>query len=113
MWTGGSGVSFLVLISKSEHINELEIRVAFVDLKRRTRTRLGTRHLVLLDSFVGLGVLSKKRSSSHQLQRVVAKYEVLELASFSRPFYAYVRSHQNPADKPSRRRGRPRVKKDE
>ena len=113
MCTGGSGVSFLVLISQQTYINELEIRAAFVDLKRRTRTRLGTRHLVLLDSFVGLGVLTKKRSSSWKLQRVVRKYDALELASFSRPYFAYVRSHLNPADRPSRRRsGRPPVKKD-
>ena len=89
---------------ESAHINELEIRAALTDLKRRTRTRLGTRHLVLLDSFVGLGVLTKKRSSSVRLQRVVRKYDALELASFSRPYFAYIRSHLNPADKPSRRR---------
>ena len=98
--------------SERAHINELEIRAAFTDLKRRTRTRLGTRHLVLLDSFVGFGVLTKKRSSSWRLQRVVRKYDALELASFSRPYFSYVRSHLNPADQPSRRRpGRPRVVK--
>lgn len=60
---------------------------------------------MLLDSTAAFGVLSKKRSSSHKLQRVIQRYDALELAAFVKPYYAFVRFHLNPADRPSRWQG--------
>ena len=76
-----------------------------MDLQRRTRTRasIGGRYLVLLDSYVALGVLSKKRSSSRRLHKVLRRFDALELAGGMKPYFAYVRSAKNPADRPSRR----------
>ena len=88
-----------------QHINVLETQAALLDLLRRTRkaSALGSRYLVLLDSYVALGVLCKRRSSSRNIQRVLRRFDALELASSVRPFFAYVRSSLNPADRPSRR----------
>ena len=90
---------------EAQHINVLETHGALLDLIRCTRkiTALGTRYVVLLDSYVALGVLSKRRSSSHKIQRVLRRFDALELASGVRPFFAYIRSFLNPADRPSRR----------
>ena len=76
-----------------------------MDLQRRTRRRssIGGRYLVLLDSYVALGVLSKKRSSSRRLNTVLRRFDALELAGSMKPYFAYVRSAKNPADRPSRR----------
>ena len=97
---------------RDEHINVLEVRGCLLDLQRRARSakNIGTRYLCLLDSYVGLGVLAKKRSSSRQLNRVLRRFDALELASGMRPYFAYVRSAKNPADRPSRRPLRPRFK---
>ena len=90
---------------RPSHINVLETQAALLDLERRTRRRgdLNTRFLVLLDSYVALGVLRKRRSSSRHIQRVLRRYDSLGLASQCRPFFAYIRSSFNPADRPSRR----------
>ena len=90
------------------HINELEVRASLLDMQRRSRQKhnVGTRYISLLDSQVPLGVLTKKRSSSHLLNRVVRKCDALELASSMCPFYAFCRSADNPADAPSRKRRR-------
>ena len=71
----------------------------------------------LYDSQVALGVHTKKRSSSHKLARVIRKSNSLELAAFLAPFFAYVRSSDNPADRPTRVRRyfmgrRKRIRKD-
>ena len=86
------------------HINELELRAAFMMLRWRLRSQvaLGKQSLALLDSAVAIAVLSKKRSSSFQLHRVVRRINALELASGSHVAYAFVRSADNPADAPSR-----------
>ena len=91
---------------KSSHINEKELRAAFTELRRRARCKrhLGSRYLHLLDSAVSLGVLTKHRSSSHRLQRVLRRAAATELASSIRPIYSFVRSALNPADRASRRR---------
>ena len=89
---------------KAAHINELEARAGFADLRRRTRSKrnVGSKYLHLYDSQVCLGVMTKKRSSSYLLARVVRRADAIELASFVHPCYAYVRSSENPADAPSR-----------
>ena len=88
----------------SDHINEKELRVAFTEVRRRAKSKrhLGSRYLHLLDSAVALGVLTKHRSTSHRLQRVLRRQSAVELGSGLRPVYAFVRSSMNPADRPSR-----------
>ncbi len=87
------------------HINELEMRAALAEVKRRSRSARnhGTRYLHLVDSQVSLGVLTKRRSSAHVLNRVSRKICALELACNLVPVYAFVKSQHNPADRPSRR----------
>ena len=46
--------------------------------------------------------MTKKRSSAYRLPRVIWKADAVELASFVHPCYSYVRSSDNPADRPSR-----------
>ena len=98
-------VAFGCAWSKEAHINELEVRAVLLDLQRWTRkaSEIGSRYLVLTDSYVALGVLAKKRSSSRQLHRVLRRFDALELASGCKPYFGYIRSAKNPADRPSRR----------
>ena len=88
------------------HINELELRACFASIRWRSRSakHIGTKFLHLLDSAVTIGVLAKHRSSSHLLHRVVRRCDALELAASLRPVYAYIKSDDNPADTPSRKR---------
>ena len=67
------------------------------------KRNLGSRYLHLLDSSVAQGVLTKHRSTSFQLQRVVRRQCAVELIAQIKPIYAFVRSSMNPADWPSRR----------
>ena len=87
------------------HINELEARGALQALRWRLRRvrGIGRRYLHLLDSIVSLSVLSKRRSSSYVLNRVVKRYDALELASSSAGAFGFVRSDKNPSDRASRR----------
>ena len=89
------------------HINELEARGALAALKWRTRSRagLGQRWLHLVDSFFVIAVMSRKRSTSKILNRVIKKFAILELASFTQCVFAFTRSHENPSDAPSRDTG--------
>ena len=92
----------------------LERRAALTELKRRCRTkkRMGLKYLHLLDSAVAIGVLAKKRSSSHRLQRVVRRFDALETASGCVPIFSFCRSNHNPTDYPSRVRKKIRTQKD-
>lgn len=82
------------------------MRAALTEARRRTRTAacIGITYLHLVDSLVTLGVLSKKRSSSHKLHCISRELCAIELASGNGPVFAYVRSARNPADAPSRKR---------
>ena len=80
-----------------EHINVKEARVA------PTVRHVGSRFLLVMDSAVGIVVLSTHRSSSYKLQRVCRKFSAIELAAQLRPVFAFIRSTLNPADRPSRR----------
>ena len=96
-----------ILLTKwksTAHINELECRAALLTLQWRCRSinRLACRWLTLLDSFVAIAVLTKRRSSSYVLNRVIRRFAVLELATFSMSAFGFARSHLNPADKGSR-----------
>ena len=86
------------------HINELELRAFLSALCWRLRrvSAMGCRYLHLLDSQVSIAVIVKGRSASVRLNRVQRKIGMLLLASGSRPFLGFCRSHTNPSDKPSR-----------
>lgn len=88
------------------HIKELEVRAFFV---QRIAWGLDTGTARLLRSAGRLSEQAEQRTSAgsaHQLIRVVQRYDALKLASFCRPYFCYVRSHEDPAGKPSRRQRR-------
>ena len=93
-----------VRFKREEHINLLELKANLLQLRwrLRSRRRLATRFLHLLDSQVCLGVLTKGRSSSWRLNRVLKQCNALTLAGGLQPLYAYVRSDWNPSDGASR-----------
>ena len=87
-----------------EHINVLECKAALAGVRWRLRKveNLETKFAHLLDSQVVMGVVAKGRSSSMQLRRIIRKLNSLLLASGCSMAVIYVRSAQNPADRPSR-----------
>ena len=88
-----------------EHINVLELRAVKTSLAWRIRElkEERTRFLHLADSLVVLHALSRGRSSSRKLRRSLAKISAMLLASGLQGTWGYIDTHQNPADKPSRR----------
>ncbi len=90
----------------AEHINKLELRSLFTELRYRARHAQwhGRRVLHLVDSMVAMGAVNKARSHSRNLQAIVDKINVTILAARLRLVPAHVVSTGNPADAPSRRR---------
>ncbi|CAK0789757.1 unnamed protein product [Prorocentrum cordatum] len=87
-----------------EHINVLECQGALMMIRWRARS-LGRQQRVflhLLDSMVNIGALSKRRSSSSQLNKVVRSFSAWELAMGARAAFGFTSSARNPADAPSR-----------
>ena len=91
-----------------EHINNLEMRAVLCALKWRIiKQRARKQRLVhLTDSLVCLHTLTRGRTSSRKLRRTVAKINALLLLSQNIAVWAYVHTALNPADAPSRGRGR-------
>lgn len=89
-----------------EHINALEMRAFLSTIRWRTRANSGIhcRFFHLLDSQVCLGIVAKGRTASRKLSPIVQRIAALLLAAHSVPFCAYVRTEDNPADRPSRRK---------
>ena len=88
---------------KSEHINGLEAATAVLALEWLASTKLQNHHALLLtDSAVVLGSLSKGRSSSPTLLVRCRRICAIALAHNLHPHLAYVPSQSNPADHPSR-----------
>jgi hypothetical protein len=87
-----------------EHINCLEVRTAGYGIGWALRNfcRFDSRFVMLLDSSVALGALTKGRSSSFPVLRCVRRISALLLATGVRPLYRFVESEANPADLPSR-----------
>ena len=86
------------------HINELELRAVLTTLSwRLQRIHLQCRFVHLVDSLVVLHCLSRGRSSSRQLRRVLSQINALLLCGDVHPVWAYVSTKQNPADRPSRK----------
>ena len=88
-----------------EHINSLEIRASSTAIRwvLSHPHSIGRRLLLLSDSEVAVGCLSKGRSSSHRLLRRLRSISSLLLASRLQLSVWWIPSHLNPADEPSRR----------
>ena len=98
-------VSGWVWQDSSEHINVLELRAALTSIKWRIERlqQIDTRCVHLVDSLVVLHSLTRGRSSSRKMRRTLMRLNSYLLASGLQPVWAYVDTHQNPADRPSRR----------
>jgi len=94
---------------EGEHINVYELRAYLLALRWRFRKsdNIGTKFLHLVDSTVTMGIAVKGRTSSWRLRGPLAKVNALILAAFAQPMLAHVRTHLNPADRPSRRLAQP------
>ena len=90
----------------SETITVLETRAVLTTLRWRLRRghMIRNRFLHLIDNQAAIGVLTKGRSSSHQLLAVLKKINCLLLCSGSRMFLCYVETDTNPSDAGSRGR---------
>eukprot|EP00438_Fugacium_kawagutii_P035066 Skav236673 [mRNA] locus=scaffold338:400738:405778:- [translate_table: standard] len=88
----------------SEHINILELRALNHTMEwRLRRSTFGScRAMHLSDSQVVLGVVVKGRSSSRQLNRLLRRLAALLVAGGVALVVAWVETHLNPADAPSR-----------
>ncbi len=88
-----------------EHINLLELRSILHALEWRARTASfhSCRFLHLSDSQICLAVLTKGRSSSRRINRILRRISALCLCLNLYPLWAWVESRLNPADEPSRR----------
>jgi hypothetical protein len=89
-----------------EHINALELRSILLALLWITSCKQTDHRIVLFtDSQVSLGVLTKGRTSAHTLLSVHKSIAALCLAAGLLLVPAYVPTHLNPADGPSRFHG--------
>ena len=88
-----------------EHINALELRAVKTAIVWRLKELQDSscRFLHLVDSLVVLHALSRGRSSSRKLRRTLCRIGALQLAGGLVGIWGYVDTHQNPADRPSRR----------
>jgi len=99
----------------SEPIVALEARGFLLSLKWRFRkvTHLNKRVLHLMDSQSCIGAFVKHRSKASSMNFLCKRAAALELASCSQVILAFVRTHRNPADEPSRRHQSPKAKAEE
>ena len=91
--------------SHTDHINVLELRAILSTVKWRLEQRgqMHKRWIHLTDSLACLHSLCRGRTSSRKLRRTLTRINCLLLATRSQPLWGYVHTHQNPADRPSRR----------
>ena len=86
------------------HINVLETQAVFDCLRHVAKhpRHHDSRRLVLVDSQVALGLLTKGRSSSRRINQILVRLAAVAKASNIMAFYGWVPSKANPADGPSR-----------
>ena len=89
---------------QEQHINVLEVSAFLVEFRRRTRQvhQLGTLFFNVTDSQVMFHCLSKGRSSSPRLNRLLRRVNALSLMGDVLPVHLWTISKWNFADKPSR-----------
>lgn len=89
----------------TQHINVLEVSAFLVEFRRRVRdvSQLGARFFNVTDSQVTFFCLSKGRSSSVRLNRLLRRVNALILMSRAMPLHLWTISKWNFADAPSRR----------
>jgi len=88
----------------AEHNNILEARAGVVSAKIATMRpeQWRKRKLLISDSQVAIGIFAKGRSSRKVLNLVARKKAALAMATGSRFYWRYMRTHRNHADGPSR-----------
>eukprot|EP00438_Fugacium_kawagutii_P030472 Skav234215 [mRNA] locus=scaffold1101:73234:73896:- [translate_table: standard] len=91
--------------SSEQHINVLEMTAVLAELRRRARkgSDLFHRYIHIIDSMVCYWALTKGRSSSHRLNRVLRRVMAVEVASGLKPLVAWTLSKWNFADVASRK----------
>ena len=89
---------------KRNHINVLELEALLLGVKYQILQHKATdmRIFQICDSYVAISVVSKGRSSSWRLQRVLNHISALLLAHGLHLILAHVESSDNPTDKGSR-----------
>lgn len=89
----------------AEHINVLELRALATSIRwiLSHPSSIGRRVILLSDSSVVVGAVSKGRSSSQPLLRRLRAISALVLASGLQLHVKWIPSELNPADEPSRR----------
>ena len=87
-----------------EHNNVLEARAGVISARKATMTKdhWNKRHLLISDSQVAIGVFGKGRSSSRSLNILARRLASIALATGSKFYWRYIRTHRNHADGPSR-----------
>ena len=91
------------------HINFLELTTATMAFEWASSfTILGHRVLLLSDSLVTVGPLTKGRSSARGLTAGCRKFAALSIAHNIQPYLCHVPTHLNPADGLSRPRRQPK-----
>ena len=95
---------FKVKWEHKEHINLLELRSIFLAIKYQASHfgALGTRLFHLTDSYVCLSIISKGRSGSKQLSRILKRLNSFLLSHGLYLILAHVESTTNPTDGESR-----------
>ena len=89
---------------RGDHITSLEARALLLSLrwKARSPTNIPSKYLHLTDSQTALGAFIKHRSNAVALNYLLQRSAAIQLAGGLYPVLCFVRSHDNPADKPSR-----------
>jgi hypothetical protein len=87
-----------------DHINVYEAQAAGLAVRWRAKDKneLNKRAVHLLDSQVSMSILAKGRTSSSRLLPVVRRFNAVLLAGHLHLLLGFVKSKQNPADRPSR-----------
>ena len=93
-------------LKRPEHINRLELRVLTLGGRHASRCpdRRGRRLLLLSDSLVAIGSLSKGRSTSAGLNQEIRRASAHILGTGTKVYARYIHTSRNCADGPSRGR---------